>query len=148
MHDANTLSTVTIPGGGGSTDLPAPVEMTGWLTTSSQANIGRDSLTGCYSIKLNQKSYLIYGGRLSRGLIKGSQSVTIIPPDELGNVSFAAGWAQSAITAEAGQNLQITANASGVAGQLRVVGSTASPGGMTTYHDELLDGFLAIVTFA
>lgn len=148
MHDANTLSTVTIPGGGGSTGLPAPVEMTGWSTTSSQEGVGKASLTGCYSIKLNQKSYLIYGGRLSGGLINGSQSVTIIPPDELGNVSFATGWAQSAITTNSGQNLQITANASGVVGQLRVVGSTASPGGMTTYNNELLDGFMAIVTFA
>lgn len=148
MHDANTLSTVTIPGGGGSTDLPAPVEMTGWSTTSSQQGVGRASLTGCYSIKLNQKSYLIYGGRLNGGLMSGSQTVTIIPPDELGNVSFAAGWAHSSMTVTSGQNLQITANASGVVGQLRVVGSTASPGGMTDYNNELLDGFLAIVTFA
>lgn len=147
MHDANTLSTVTIPGGGGSTGLPAPVEMTGWSTTSSQADIGRASLTGCYSIKLNQKSYLIYGGRLSGGLLNGSQSVTIIPPDELGNVSFAAGWVQSAMPLTSGQNLQITANALGVVGQLRVIASTASQGGMTNYNNELLDGFMAIVTF-
>ena len=148
MHDTNTLSTVTIPGGGGSTGLPAPVEMTGWATTSGQAGVGKSSLTGCYSIKLNEKTYLIYGGRLSGGLLNGSQTVAIIPPDELGNVSFAAGWAHSSVTTAAGQNLQITANVPGVAGQLREVGSTASPGGLTTYNNELLDGFLAIVTFA
>ena len=148
MHDANTLSTVTIPGGGGSTDLPAPVEMTGWSTTSDQEGVGKASLTGCYSIKLNEKSYLIYGGRLSGGLLNGSHVVVIVPPDELGNVSFAAGWAHSALTTASGQNLLITANASGVAGQLLVVGSEASPLGRTTYNNELLDGFLAIVTFA
>lgn len=152
MHDSNILSTITIPGGGGSTGLPAPVEMTGWSTTTSDG-VGKDSLTGCYSIKLNEKSYLIYGGRLSAGPLSGSQSVTIIPPDELGNVSFAAGWVHSAIPLPSGQvgsgqNLQITANALGVVGQLRVVGSTASQGGMTAYNNELLDGFLAIVTFA
>ena len=74
--------------------------------------------------------------------------VVIVPPDELGTVSFAAGWAHSALTSASGQNLLITANASGVAGQLLVVGSTASPLGRTTYNNELLDGFLAIVTFA
>lgn len=148
MHDSNILSTITIPGGGGSTGLPTPVEMTGWSTTSGQEGVGKASLTGCYSIKLNQKSYLIYGGRLSGGLLKGSQTFTIIPPDELGNVSFASGWAHSALTTNSGQNLLITANASGVAGQLRVVGSAASPGGLTTYNNELLDGFIAIVTFA
>lgn len=148
MHDANTLSTVTIPGGGGSTDLPAPVEMTGWSTTSDQEGVGKASLTGCYSIKLNQKTYLIYGGRLSGGLLNGSHVVVIVPPDELGKVSFAAGWVHSALTNASGQNLLITANASGVAGQLLVVGSAASPLGRTTYNNELLDGFLAIVTFA
>lgn len=148
MHDSNILSTITIPGGGGSTGLPAPVEMTGWSTCSSQEGVGKSSLTGCYSIKLSEKTYLIYGGRLSGGLVNGSHSVTIIPPDELGNVSFATGWAHSAKTTQSGQNLQVTAQASGVIGQLRVVGSTASPGGMTTYENELLDGFLAIVTFA
>lgn len=148
MHDSNILSTITIPGGGGSTDLPTPVEMTGWSTTIGEAGVSKASLTGCYSIKLNQKSYLIYGGRLSNGLVNGSQTVTIIPPDELGNVSFAAGWAHSSETIAAGQNLLITANASGVHGQLRVVGSEASPGGLTTYNNELLDGFMAIVTFA
>ena len=89
---------------------------------------------------------------MSGGLISGSQSVTIIPPDELGNVSFAAGWVHSVIPLPSGQvgsgqNLQITANALGVVGQLRVVGSTASQGGMTPYNNELLDGFMAIVTF-
>lgn len=148
MHDANTLSTVTIPGGGGSTDLPAPVEMTGWSTTSDQEGVGKASLTGCYSIKLNEKSYLIYGGRLSGGLLNGSHVVVIVPPAELGNVSFAAGWVHSSLTTNAGQNLVITANASGVAGQLLVVGSTASPLGSTSYNNELLDGFLGIVTFA
>ena len=127
--------------------------MTGWSTTSDQEGVGRASLTGCYSIKLNQKSYLIYGGPLADGLVNGNQSVTIIPPDELGNVSFAAGWAHSgklvaAGLITAGQNLIITTNASGVAGQLRVVGGAASPGGMTTYNNEFLDGFMAIVTFA
>ena len=77
----------------------------------------------------------------------GNLGHVIIPPDELGNVSFAAGWAHSSLTTASGQNLVITANASGVAGQLRVVGSTASPGGLTTYNNELLDGFMAIVTF-
>ena len=152
MHDANTLSTVTIPGGGGSTGLPAPVEMTGWSTTADQEGVGKASLTGCYSIKLNEKSYLIYGGRLSAGLVNGNQSVTIIPPDELGNVSFAAGWAHSGKLVAAGlvaegQNLLITTNASGVAGQLRVVGGADSLLGKTTYNNEFLDGFLAIVTF-
>ena len=148
MHDSNILSTITIPGGGGSTGLPAPVEMTGWSTTSDQEGVGKDSLTGCYSIKLNEKSYLIYGGRLTGGLLNGSHVVVIVPPDELGNVSFAAGWVHSALTTASGQNLLITANASGVAGQLLVVGSEASPLGRTTYNNELLDGFLAIVTFA
>ena len=148
MHDANTLSTVTIPGGGGSTGLPTPVEMTGWSTTSDQEGVGKASLTGCYSIKLNEKSYLIYGGRLSEGLLNGSHVVVIVPPDELGNVSFAAGWAHSAMTNESGQNLLITTNASGGAGQPLVVGSAASPLGRTIYNKELLDGFLAIVTFA
>ena len=148
MHDANTLSTVTIPGGGGSTGLPAPVEMTDWSTTSDQAGVGKASLTGCYSIKLNEKSYLIYGGRLSGGLLNGSHVVVIVPPDELGNVSFAAGWVHSALTTASGQNLVITADASGVAGQLLVVGSTASPLGRTTYNNEMLDGFMAVVTFA
>lgn len=148
MHDANTLSTVTIPGGGGSTGLPTPVEMTGWSTTSDQEGVGKASLTGCYSIKLNEKSYLIYGGRLSGGLLNGSHVVVIVPPDELGDVSFAAGWVHSAMTTASGQNLLITANASGVAGQLVVVGSAASPLGRTTYNNELLDGFMAVVTFA
>lgn len=148
MHDANTLSTVTIPGGGGSTDLPAPVEMTGWSTTSDQEGVGKASLTGCYSIKLNQKSYLIYGGRLSGGLLNGSHVVTIVPPRELGNVSFAAGWVHSAMTTASGQHLLITTNASDAAGLLLVVGSTTSPHGRTTYNNELLDGFMAIVTFA
>jgi len=58
------------------------------------------------------------------------------------------GWAHSALTTSSGQPLLITANASGVAGQLVVVGSTASPLGMTTYNNELLDGFMAVVTFA
>lgn len=122
--------------------------MTGWSTTSDQEGVGKASLTGCYSIKLNQKSYLIYGGRLSGGLLNGSHVVAIVPPDELGNVSFAAGWAHSAMTTSSGQHLLITSNASGVAGQLLVVGSTASPLGRTTYNNELLDGFMAIVTFA
>ena len=122
--------------------------MTGWSTTSDQEGVGKASLTGCYSIKLNEKSYLIYGGRLSGGLINGSHTVTIVPPRELGNVSFAAGWVHSAITNASGQNLLITSNASGVAGQLLVVGSEASSLGRTTYKNELLDGFLAIVTFA
>ena len=148
MHDANTLSTVTIPGGGGSTGLPAPVEMTGWSTTSDQEGVGKASLTGCYSIKLNEKSYLIYGGRLSGGLLNGSHVVVIVPPAELGNVSFAAGWVHSALTTASGQNLVITTNASGAAGLLLVVGSTASPLGYTTYNNELLDGFMAVVTFA
>ena len=148
MHDANTLSTVTIPGGGGSTDLPAPVEMTGWSTTSDQEGVGKASLTGCYSIKLNEKSYLIYGGRLSGGLLNGSHVVSIVPPAELGRVSFAAGWVHSALMNESGQNLLITANASGGAGLLLVVGSTTSQLGRTSYKNELLDGFLAIVTFA
>lgn len=148
MHDSNILSTITIPGGGGSTDLPAPVEMTGWSTASDQEGVGKASLTGCYSIKLNQKSYLIYGGRLSGGLLNGSHVVGIVPPNELGKVSFAAGWAHSAVTTESGQHLLITSNASGVAGQLLVVGSAASPLGRTTYNNELLDGFMAIVTFA
>lgn len=148
MHDANTLSTVTIPGGGGSIDLPAPVEMTGWSTTSDQEGVGKASLTGCYSIKLNPKSYLIYGGRLNAGLLNGTHVVTIVPPRELGNVSFAAGWAHSALTTASGQNLLITTNASGAAGIPVVVGSVASPLGRTTYNNELLDGFMAIVTFA
>lgn len=152
MHDSNILSTITIPGGGGSTGLPAPVEMTGWSTTMGPDGVGNASLTGCYSIKLNQKSYLIYGGRLSAvgELLNGNQSVAIIPPDELGNVSFAAGWAHSATTvvSGAGRYLQIATNVSGVAGQLRVVGNTASPGGLTTYTNEFLDSFMAIVTFA
>lgn len=148
MHDSNILSTITIPGGGGSTDLPARVEMTGWSTTSDQEGVGRASLTGCYSIKLNQKSYLIYGGRLSSGLINGNHTVTIVPPRELGNVSFAAGWAHSAMTTSSGQNLLITSNASGLAGIVLVVGSEASPHGLTIYNNELLDGFMAIVTFA
>ena len=148
MHDSNILSTITIPGGGGSTDLPAPVEMTGWSTTSDQEGVGKASLTGCYSIKLNEKSYLIYGGRLTGGLLNGSHVVSIVPPDELGNVSFGAGWVHSAMTTASGQNLLITTNASGAAGFLVVVGSAASPLARTTYNNELLDGFLAIVTFA
>lgn len=148
MHDSNILSTITIPGGGGSTGLPTPVEMTGWSTTSDQEGVGKASLTGCYSIKLNQKSYLIYGGRLSAGLLNGTHVVTIVPPKELGNVSFAAGWAHSDLTTASGQHLLITSNASGAAGLLLVVGSTASPLGQTTYKNELLDGFMAIVTFA
>lgn len=148
MHDNNTLSTVAIPGGGGSTGLPAPVEMTGWSTTSDQEGVGKASLTGCYSIKLNEKTYLIYGGRLSAGLLNGSHTVVIVPPDELGNVSFAAGWVHSAMTTSSGQHLLITANASGAAGLLLVVGSTASSLGHTTYNNELLDGFMAVVTFA
>lgn len=148
MHDSNILSTITIPGGGGSTGLPTPVEMTDWSTTSDQEGVGKDSLTGCYSIKLNQKSYLIYGGRLSKALLNGSHTVTIVPPPELGKVSFAAGWAHSALTTASGQNLLISANVSGLAGILLVVGSTASPHGLTTYNNELLDGFMAIVTFA
>lgn len=148
MHDSNILSTITIPGGGGSAGLPTPVEMTGWSTTSDQEGVGKASLTGCYSIKLNEKSYLIYGGRLTGGLLNGSHVVTIVPPRELGNVSFVAGWAHSAATSASGQNLVITSNASGVAGIPLVVGSTASPLGRTTYNNEMLDGFLAIVTFA
>ena len=148
MHDSNILSTITIPGGGGSTGLPAPVEMTGWSTTSDQEGVGKASLTGCYSIKLNEKTYLIYGGRLSAGLLNGSHVVTIVPPRELGNVSFAAGWAHSALTSSSGQNLLITTNASGAAGIPLVVGSAASPLGRTTYNNELLDGFMAVVKFA
>ena len=153
MHDSNILSTITIPGGGGSTGLPTPVEMTGWSTTIGQEGAGKASLTGCYSIKLNQKSYLIYGGRLSAALVNGNQAVTIIPPDELGNVSFAAGWAHSGKMVAAGliasgQNLLITANALGVAGQLRVVGGADCGGGLTYYENEFLDGFMAVVTFA
>lgn len=85
---------------------------------------------------------------MSEGLLNGSHVVVIVPPDELGNVSFAAGWVHSALTNASGQNLLITTNASGVAGHLLVVGSTASSLGRTTYNNELLDGFLAIVTFA
>ena len=148
MHDSNILSTITIPGGGGSTGLPAPVEMTGWSTASDQEGAGKASLTGCYSIKLNEKSYLIYGGRLSAGQLNGGHTVVIVPPKELGNVSFAAGWVHSAMTTGSGQNLLITANVSGYAGLPLVVGSEASRGGITTYNNELLDGFLAIMTFA
>lgn len=147
MHDSNILSTITIPGGGGSTDLPAPVEMTDWSTSSDQEGVGIASLTGCYSIKLNQKSYLIYGGRLSGTLLKGSHVLAFVPPKELGNVSFAAGWAHSALQSNSGQNLIITTNGSGTAGIPLVTGSVTSPLGRTTYDNELVDGFMAIITF-
>ena len=122
--------------------------MTGWSTTSDQEGVGKASLTGCYSIKLNEKSYLIYGGRLTGGLLNGSHTLVIVPPKELGNVSFAAGWAHSALTTSSGQNLLITSNGSGTAGIPLVVGSAASPHGLTTYNNELVDGFMAIMTFA
>ena len=80
--------------------------------------------------------------------LDGDHSVVIVLPDEVGNVSFASGWAHSDMTTSSGQYLLITSNASGVAGQLLVVGSTASPLGRTTYNNELLDGFMAVVTFA
>lgn len=148
MHGSNTLSTITIPGGGGSTGLPTPVVLSDWATGGSQESALKDSLTTCYGIKLNDKSWLIYGDRLVTVPLNGGQSLQIIPPSSLGNVSFAVGWAHAASTTQGGQTLMITSIASGVNGQISVTGAIASPGGMTQYDGELINGFLAIVTFA
>ena len=141
MHDATTLHTVTLPGGGGGAEITIH-SLEGWSCNGL-------AITGAYAIELNNDIWYIFGKILHAPVLNGNTAVTITPPSDWGTVTAANGWVSVGKAASYSRTLSIINGPSGVStSTIGVVEAPATPGGQVNYVNESLYTFALVVSKA
>lgn len=143
MHDATSLSTVTLPGGGSEVVIH---ELSGWKVKNQTTTV---NITNAYAVELSSDIWYIFGKILHASPLSGNVSVQIVPPDDWGTPVIAIGHADLGKAASYSRTLPIISGPSGLgSGVIGVVPAPAAPGGIVDYDSESLYTFEFIVSKA
>ena len=138
MHDSNTLSTVTIPGGGGGSEIVAR-PLTGWKVQNQTTSL---DITGAYYVPISDNIWYVCGKLLHPAPLSGNVGVRIIPPDGWGTPALVIGEVALGITTSYSRTLPIISQPSGTSADvIGVVPTPAVPGGLVKYDGESLNSF-------
>ena len=136
MHDANTLSTVTIPGGG-SEIVARP--LTGWKVQNQTTSL---DITNAYYVPISDNIWYVCGKLLHPSPLSGNVGVRIIPPDAWGTPALVIGEVALGQTTSYSRTLPIISQPSGTSADvIGVVPTPATPGGLVKYDGESLNSF-------
>lgn len=136
MHDANTLSTVTIPGGG-SEIVARP--LTGWKVQNQTTSL---DITNAYYIPISNNIWYVCGKLLHPTPLSGNVGVRIIPPDGWGTPALVIGEVALGKTTSYSRTLPIISQPSGTSADvIGVVPTPANPDGLVNYDSESLNSF-------
>lgn len=138
MHDSNTLSTVTIPGGGGGSEIVAR-PLTGWKVQNQTTSL---DITNAYYVPISDNVWYVCGKLLHPTPLSGNVGVRIIPPDGWGTPALVIGEVALGITTSYSRTLPIISQPSGTSADvIGVVPTPAVPGGLVKYDGESLNSF-------
>ena len=136
MHDANTLSTVTIPGGG-SEIVARP--LTGWKVQNQTTSL---DITNAYYVPISDNIWYVCGKLLHPTPLSGNVGVRIIPPDGWGTPALVIGEVALGKTTSYSRTLPIISQPSGTSADvIGVVPTPATTGGLVKYDGESLNSF-------
>ena len=136
MHDANTLSTVTIPGGG-SEIVARP--LTGWKVQNQTTSL---DITNAYYVPISDNIWYVCGKLLHATALSGNVGVRIIPPDAWGTPALVIGEVAIGKTSNYTRTLPIISQPSGTSADvIGVVPTPITPGGLVKYDGESLYSF-------
>lgn len=143
MHDATSLSAVTLPGRGSEVVIH---ELSGWKVKNQTTTL---NITNAYAVELSSDIWYIFGKVLHALPLSGNVSVQIVPPDDWGTPVTAIGHADLGKTASYSRTLPIISGPSGLSsGVIGVVPAPAMPGGIVDYDSESIYTFEFIVSKA
>lgn len=137
MHGATALSTVTLPGGGGSEIVARP--LTGWKVRNQTTSL---DITNAYYIPISDNIWYVCGKILHVTALRGNVGVQIIPPDAWGTPALVIGEVALGKAASYSRTLPIISQPSGMSADvIGVVPTPAQPGGTVNYDNESLYSF-------
>ena len=137
MHGATALSTVALPGGGGSEIVARP--LTGWKVRNQTTSL---DIKNAYYVPISDNIWYVCGKILHATPLSGLMAVQIIPPDAWGTPALVIGEVALGKADSYSRTLPIISQPSGMeAGVIGVVPTPAKPGGLVDYDSEGLFSF-------
>ena len=137
MHGTTPLSTVTLPGGGGSEIVARP--LTGWKVRNQTTSL---DITNAYYIPISDNIWYVCGKILHATALSGNVGVQIIPPDAWGTPALVIGEVALGKAASYSRTLPIISQPSGMSADvIGVVPTSVQPGGTVNYDSESLYSF-------
>lgn len=138
MHGATALSTVTLPGGGGGSEIVAR-PLTGWKVQNRSTSL---DITNAYYIPISDNIWYVCGKVLYAPPLSGNTEIQIIPPDGWGTPALVIGEVALGKTGDYSRTLPIISQPSGMSEDIiGVVPTPATPGGTVQYDSENLYSF-------
>lgn len=138
MHGATALSTVTLPGGGGGSEIVAR-PLTGWKVRNQTTSL---DIKDAYYVPISDNIWYVCGKILHATALSGNVGVRIIPPDGWGTPALVIGEVVLGKAADYSRTLPIISQPSGTSADvIGVVPTPAQPGGLVNYDNENLYSF-------
>lgn len=138
MHGATALSTVTLPGGGGGSEIVAR-PLTGWKVQNQTTSL---DIKNAYYVPISDNIWYVCGKILHATQLSGNVGVRIIPPDAWGTPALVIGEVALGKADSYSRTLPIISQPSGTSADvIGVVPTPAKPGGLVNYESEGLYSF-------
>ena len=138
MHGATALSTVTLPGGGGGSEIVAR-PLTGWKVQNRSTSV---DITNAYYVPISDNIWYVCGKVLYASQLSGNTEIQIIPPDDWGTPALVIGEVAVGKTDYYTRTLPIISQPYSLSEDIiGVVPTPATPGGTVQYDNEILYSF-------